>query len=199
MPQAAEKSTFAYQFPSIRNGMDLGPDISSSAPSARIRRLASSPAPETTARALNTGAPANPLYQVRESNKPVTSGALCYASLCDLILSPYFQPSSDTMLRWSRIFDPGKTIARYIEHLQKAGQLRNFAINWVAPAVRGATKGVENAHHRSSKLDNFIAISLRTAPINRESINSEMGAMFRRLSFSSFYFGWFPLYSGICD
>ena len=137
--------------------IDLPDDFDSMGPAAKIRCLAGSTADNADIyRFLNTGAQVNILHQVQDSLKSVASGIQCYASFCDLLQVPYFPPATETILRWSSLFSPGRSFGQYLSHVSKACQLMNLPLNWITPAIRGVAKGLANAQDISFRFDNFI-------------------------------------------
>lgn len=150
-----------------------------SGPAAKIRILARcKPDTETLDRFLNTGSQLNILRQVQSSLRSVAAGVQCWASFCDLIDIAYFPPSAHSVLKWSSLFNPGKTFGLYVAHLSKACQLLGFPLNWFTAPVRGAIRGLINAQDISFKFENYIFKSLFRAIIARETLNSEWGRLF---------------------
>ena len=161
------------------DAMELPGEFSHLGPAAKIRCLAESSADKAQLfRFLNTGAQVNILRQVQDSLKSVASGIQCYASFCDLIQVNYFPPSTDTVLRWSTLFSPGRSFSHYLAHLPKACQLMNLPLTWITPSVRGVAKGLANAQDVSFRFDNFIQKDLLVRLIRAETLSSEIGRLF---------------------
>ena len=176
---SVEATSFARQHSCAASAIDLHANFSSLGPAAKIRRLAESTAPrEQVMRFLNTGAQVNILRQVQDSLKPVAPGIQCYASCCDLLRIAYFPPATETVLRLSTLFAPGRSFAQYLSHLSKACSLMNLPLTWITPSVRGVAKGLANAHDVSFRFDNFIQKDLFLRLIRFGSPRSEIGRLF---------------------
>ena len=97
---------------------------------------------------------------------------------CDLIQSAYFPPSQENVLRRGTLFSPGRTFGIYSAHLSKACQLMDLPLTWLAPAVRGAAKGLANPQDVSSRFDNFTQKDLLVNMVQFETLKSEIGRLF---------------------
>ena len=136
---------------------NLPEDYEKMTPWAKVKLLANANIGRSQlTRFLTLGAEMNAMQSAKGSLRSVTSGVASYWRFCQLLGRPSFPPTEDTAQLWSATFNPGKTFNQYIAHLQKASTLLKDPIDWLAPAIRCVSKGLENAQDPSFKFPNFI-------------------------------------------
>ena len=171
-------TSFAMTHSAAKAELGLGEKFDLAGPAARIRMLERAKfSPETLNSFLNTGAQVNTLRQVQGSLRSVASGVQCWASFCDLVDAPYFPPTAALVLRWSTVFNPGRSFGGYVAHLAKACQLLNIPPTWYNSAVRGVIHGLENAQDVSFKFENYITKRIFRLILAHETLNSEFGRL----------------------
>ena len=94
-------------------------------------------------RYLAVGASINTIRAVKASLPAVRSGVASYFRPFHLLGRPPFPPTEDTAQLWRTTFNPGKTIAQYLAHLQKAADLMNMTPDWSAPSARATEKALK--------------------------------------------------------
>ena len=105
---------------------------------------------------LALGDDLNILRAVKRSPPSVRSGINSYTRFCAVINIPALPPTAETAQLWSATFNPGKTFAQYLAHLQKETLLPNHPLDWMTPTIRNIAKGLRNAQDLSFKFPNII-------------------------------------------
>ena len=164
---------------SAKTTLGIPPDFEKSGPATKIRIIERGECDHSSLILfLNTCDQLNTIRQVQDSPRSVASGVHCWASFFDLINAPYFPPTSENVLRWGTLFNPGRTFGLYISHLPKACQLLPIPPLWLTNAVRGVARGLENAQDFPLKFENYMSKSLFRALISREPHSTECGRLF---------------------
>ena len=111
-PKDIEDSMVARSHKAALVDLDLPEKFRKLGPAAKIRPIAQLKTPVVGLnRFLNTGAQLNTIRQVQDSLMSVAAGIQRWASFCDLINCPYFPPLTINVLKWSALFNQGRTFS----------------------------------------------------------------------------------------
>ena len=88
----------------------------------------------------------NTLIAFAGSLRPAASGMQSFENFCDFAGRRPFTVQTDTVLLWSNISKPGRTVAHYMAHLMKATILLKQPMDWMCPDIKSVVRGLANAH-----------------------------------------------------